>query len=170
MADYNSWMNEKLYAAASQLAAPVLAEHRGAYFGSILGTLNHILVADTIWLGRFALHPAGFSSLDHIRKNAVPSTVDAVLHSDLEGLRDAREEMDKTIRQFALELSIADLASSLTYSNTTGNRFTRNFGHLIQHFFNHQTHHRGQVSTLLNQAGIDIGVTDLLSRIPDEHT
>jgi len=76
--------------------------------------------------------------------------------------------MDSVIKEFADELTDSVLSTSLTYTNTKGERFSKNFGHLVQHFFNHQTHHRGQISTLLNQAGIDLGVTDLLVGIPNE--
>jgi len=75
--------------------------------------------------------------------------------------------MDSMVLRFAQELNADVLSSSLSYRNTKGDLNIKNFGHLIQHFFDHQAHHRGQVSTLLNQVGIDIGVTDLLARIPD---
>lgn len=75
--------------------------------------------------------------------------------------------MDALIVYWVCELNDAHLESNLVYSSVAGVRFARRFGDLLQHFFNHQTHHRGQVSTLLCQCGIDVGVTDLLARIPN---
>ena len=75
--------------------------------------------------------------------------------------------MDSVITHFIKEAQEEDFAYNLTYTNTKGKTFKKQFGHLVQHLFNHQTHHRGQVSTLLNQQGIDIGSTDLLMLIPE---
>lgn len=168
MASYNQWMNRSVYEAASKLSTGELEKDRGAFFGSIIGTLNHIMVGDTIWLKRFSNHEAKFSSLDYVRVIDAPVSLDTTLHLKLDTLTEARVEMDEVIVQFASELTDKTIASSLKYNNTEGQPFTRNFGFLLQHFFNHQTHHRGQVSTLLSQAGIDIGVTDLLMSIPNE--
>ena len=169
LANYNAWMNENIYTAARQLNPAAIAENMGAYFGSILGTLNHLLVADTIWLQRFAKHPTGFSSLANIRSTPKPSALDEVLYPHFEDLRLARCDMDQLIKAFANELSENDLLVPLSYTNTQGKSYTKSFSSLLGHFFNHQTHHRGQVSTLLTQAGVDLGTTDLLAKIPDEH-
>ena len=77
LADYNQWMNRKLYAAAGTLDAEALARDRGAFFGSILGTLNHLVVADTIWLKRFAAHPAHARALDALAEVPSPTALDA---------------------------------------------------------------------------------------------
>ena len=168
MADYNQWMNKSVYLAASKLSVDELSNDRGAFFGSIIGTLNHILVVDTIWLKRFADHSSRFKTLDYVRALNKPKTLDAILHPEFKNLECARTKMDEVIRDFTHELTDEALASNLSYCNTKGEPFSKNFGHLIQHFFNHQTHHRGQVSTLLSQAGIDVRVTDLLVGIPNE--
>ena len=163
-------MNENIYAAARQLKPSAIAEDRGAYFGSILGTLNHLLVADTIWLGRFANHPTGFTSLTDIRSAPKPLALDEVLYPHFEDLWLARYDMDQLIKAFAAELSESDLLKPLSYTNTQGKPYTKSFSSLLGHFFNHQTHHRGQVSTLLTQVGVDLGTTDLLVKIPDEYS
>lgn len=166
MAAYNRWMNQQVYAAAARLPAAAIAEDRGAFFGSILGTLNHLLIADTIWLHRFATHPAGFAALTPIRASAPPRDLRATPHDDLPSLQAARERLDGIIDAWVDELSEADLDLVLSYANTKGVASRRRFGSLVMHFFNHQTHHRGQVTTLLTQAGVDVGVTDLLMLIP----
>ncbi|WP_340679305.1 DinB family protein [Paraglaciecola sp.] len=167
MAQYNQTMNGNIYRAAAQLSAADLAKNQGAFFGSIINTLNHILVADTIWLHRFACHQANFITLDYVRELPVPISLDAVLYADFIVLREHREKMDRVITLFVTELSDTVIATQLSYKNIKGLAFNKNFAHLLQHFFNHQTHHRGQVSTLLYQQGIDIGVTDLLVNIPN---
>jgi len=167
MGIYNQWMNSKIYDAAAGLSASELAEDRGAYFGSFIGTLNHILVGDTIWLKRFASHPGKLKSLDYVRGLESPAILDAILFPGFDDLHNARTAMDHTIRKFSRELTSEIISSPLSYTSTSGESFTKNFGHLIQHFFNHQTHHRGQISTLFNQMGVDIGVTDLLAGIPE---
>lgn len=167
MAEYNKWINESIYSAALGLDSEELIKDRGAFFGSILGTLNHILVADIIWLKRFASHPEGFSTLDSIKSKPKPEKLDALLFLELAPLKQERENLDNTILDFVNQLSDSVLASSLSYENMKGVLYSKCFAHLLQHFFNHQTHHRGQVSTLLSQLGVDIGITDLLVKIPN---
>jgi len=166
MAEYNRWMNERMYEAAATLDAEALSANKGAFFGSILGTLNHIAVADTIWLHRFAQHEASFSSLSALSEFPQPSSLSQSLAPDLEELRGYRRGLDALIERWAAELTPEHLSANITYANMAGVRSSRNFGALLQHFFNHQTHHRGQVSTLLFQSGVDVGVTDLLAVIP----
>ena len=167
MAEYNQVMNENIYQAASKLSEVDLAKDQGAFFGSIINTLNHILVGDIIWLQRFALHLEGFPALDHVRALEVPKSLETVLYAEFSVLKEKRKEMDELIRSFTEELNEKDISRSFPYKNTKGQSFKKNFGHVLQHFFNHQTHHRGQVSTLLCQNGIDFGVTDLLVNIPN---
>ncbi|QQP95073.1 DinB family protein [Lysobacter enzymogenes] len=166
MADYNRWMNQRIYAAAARLPAAAVAQDRGAFFGSILGTLNHLMVADKIWLHRFATHPSRFAALDPLRTQPRPTDLRAVEFDTLPQWRVAREQLDAAIVDWAGELSEADLDHVLAYANTKGVVSQRRFGLLLLHFFNHQTHHRGQITTLLTQAGEDVGGTDLLELIP----
>jgi uncharacterized damage-inducible protein DinB len=168
MASYNEWMNVKLYDAAARLPAQELHADKGAFFGSLFGTLNHIAVGDTIWLKRFAAHPSGHAALDPIRATAAPATLAQALAPDLDALRARRQLLDAVIRDWAAQLSEDDLSHVLHYANTKGIQSRRRFASLVMHFFNHQTHHRGQASTLLSQAGVDIGVTDLLALVPEE--
>lgn len=167
LADYNAWQNEQVYGAASQLCQPELAADRGAYFRSILGTLNHIYVADLIWLGRFATHPAGFRALKPLAADPRPATLDLQVTADLAELATLRQELDKTICAFTAELAPEDLVQHLAFNDMRDRPFRKPFDLLLLHFFNHQTHHRGQAGTLLRQRDIDVGVTDLLDAIPN---
>ena len=167
MAEYNQGMNGNIYQAASKLIESDLAKDQCAFFGSIINTLNHMLVGDIIWLQRFANHLEDFSALDYVRALETPKSLDTILYSEFGALKVEREKMDEVIRFFTKELTNKAISEPFSYKNTKGQAFIKNFGHVLQHFFNHQTHHRGQVSTLLYQQGIDIGVTDLLVNIPN---
>jgi uncharacterized damage-inducible protein DinB len=167
MAAYNAWMNAKVLECAATLPAQALAADRKAFFGSILGTLNHLLVGDTIWLQRFVGHAAPYPELDPIRQLPAPGALDAQLFADFDALRRHRSWLDARIVEWTEFITEADLDHNITYTNTKGITFERNFFALLMHFFNHQTHHRGQITTLLAQVGVDVGVTDLLALIPD---
>ena len=168
MAQYNEWMNVSLYDAAEKLPAAELAVDRKAFFGSLLGTLNHLVVTDTMWLQRFATHPARHAALEPLRQLPAPTALNQVLFTDFAELRARRVMMDAAIRQWAAELSESDLQHVLHYANTKGAVSNRRMFSLLMHLFKHQTHHRGQATTLLSQAGVDVGPTDLLVLIPND--
>jgi len=168
MASYNEWMNAKLYESAGKLSPRELCADRGAFFGSIIGTLNHLVVGDTIWLQRFARHPAAHASLAPVRALVAPAALNQVLFEQFAPLRAHRRMLDSVIMRWAAELTEADLQHVLHYVNSRGIASQKRFASLVTHFFNHQTHHRGQATTLLFQAGQDVGVTDLLALIPNE--
>jgi len=168
MAQYNQWMNQSLYAAAAKLSEAKLKENKQAFFGSIFGTLNHIMVADIIWLKRFAKHPANHLSLEPIRLLESPKSLDQVFDVSLEQLQQQRIKLDENIINWCNELTESDINYHLQYNRMNGEPNLKVLGSLMLHFFNHQTHHRGQLTTLLSQEGIDVGVTDLLALIPNE--
>lgn len=168
MASYNEWMNTKLYDVARSLPTEELIADRKAFFRSILGTLNHVVVGDTIWLKRFATHPVGYAALESMKNLPNPSSLDQILFADIQDLSDYRKTLDRIIIEWAQSIQESDLDHVLRYANTKGIVSQRNFFGLVMHFFNHQTHHRGQVTTLLSQAGVDVGETDLFVLIPNE--
>ena len=151
MARYNRWMNERLYEAAAGIPDAERKRDVGAFFKSIHGTLNHLLLADNVWMGRFE-GPA-----------FVPVSLAQELHADFEALRAARAAVDGRIEAWAAKLTGQDLAGALRYTSIVNPApRTCPMDLAVAHFFNHQTHHRGQLTTLLMQRGIDPGVTDLL--------
>jgi uncharacterized damage-inducible protein DinB len=168
MATYNEWMNDRLYETAGKLSAQELAAERGAFFKSVLGTLNHIVVGDTVWLQRFATHPARYAALEPVRALPAPASLDQILFADFAPLSAHRRMLDAAIKRWAAEVREEHLSHLLEYRNVKGIPGKRRFGSLVMHFFNHQTHHRGQASALLYQAGHDVGVTDLVALIPNE--
>ena len=151
LAAYNRWMNERLYALCAELPEVERKRDRGAFFRSIHGTLNHLLLGDRVWLGRFLGRPFTVRSLDQ------------ELFADFAELRAEREQTDREIDAWVAALEPSHFEGTLHYTSLV-NPAPRSlpFWVAVTHFFNHQTHHRGQLTTLLMQAGIDPGVTDLL--------
>ncbi len=151
MQTYNRWMNDRLYGCCSKLSDEERKRDVGAFFKSIHGTLNHLLLGDRIWLGRFTGTPFVVKSLDQ------------ELYSDFAQLRSERKATDVAISDWSSSLSEADLAGELPYMSVVNPKPRRlPLWLAVTHFFNHQTHHRGQLTTLLVQCDIDPGVTDLI--------
>lgn len=151
MASYNRWMNRRLYDCCATLPDEERRRDVGAFFRSIHGTLNHLLLGDRLWLGRFTGKPFPVKSLDQ------------ELYADFDVLRTERERTDQEIFDWLARLTDADLAGELSYTsflNPQPRRYPLWFA--VTNFFNHQTHHRGQLTTLLFQRGIDPGPTDLI--------
>lgn len=165
---YNQWMNSKIYESAGSLSAADLTKDRGAFFGSILGTLNHILIGDIIWLKRFATHPSCVGSLQEVANLPNPTSLNQIVFDDIGSLSEHRAWLDQQIISWISELTEGDLDFVHSYHNTKGILASKQYSGLVLHFFNHQTHHRGQVSALLSQVGADVGVTDLLALIPEK--
>ncbi len=150
MATYNQWQNQTIYQAAAKLDDTQRKENRDAYFKSIHGTLNHIVWGDLIWMARFTDEPLA------------PKAVGEDLYPDFAELCEARIALDLRIMQWADSLSQAWLDEPTTWtSKLYGMTQTVPRWVQVQHLFNHQTHHRGQIGTLLNQYGIDVGITDI---------
>ncbi len=168
MAGYNRWMNHQIYEAAARLDPAELMRERGAFFGSLFLTLNHIAVSDTLWLHRFAQMPDATALRADMKAYSLPSSLRQELAASLSALQVVRVALDQIIIDWAGSLTESEFVQSLAYVNTAGQPQCKRFDALVQHFFNHQTHHRGQASTLLFQAGVDVGMTDLLAVIPHE--
>lgn len=151
MAGYNRSMNEKLYALCETLSDEERKRNRGAFFRSIHGTLNHLLLTDRAWLGRFTGRPLSFRSLDQ------------ELYADFDELRRERAKTDAAIAAFVAGLTAEKLAEDFSYTTYAGKSYTHALGPALVHLFNHETHHRGQITTLLSQLGIDPGVTDVIA-------
>lgn len=165
---YNQWMNNKLYQLAATLSQDELLEHRGAFFGSVAGILNHLLVADLIWLNRFRQLPIQPQSLLPLQQLPLPTALDQLLYQDFTQLYQARQQVDGLILAFVAELDEPQLQQLLSYKNMKGELMQKKLASVLQHVFNHQTHHRGQLTTLFSQMGLDVGVTDLLMLIDNE--
>jgi uncharacterized damage-inducible protein DinB len=152
MASYNAEMNRRWYAAAAGLTDEQRKAPAGAFWGSLHGTLNHILWGDQIWMSRFAGWP----------RPAVNQKRSPMLHDDFGELTAARVKMDVDLIAWAEAVDQAWLADDLVwFSGSTQREQRRPRGILVVHMFNHQTHHRGQAHALLTELGQDTGDTDL---------
>lgn len=142
MAKYNAWANARLYTMARDLPDAAYQQDVGAFFGSLHGTLNHLLVTDLIWMQRFT----GIGDS--------PKTLDAILFEDLPSLELARRKEDARIVQYIDGLSDSDIAEDVAYVMTNGVPQRYMLGELLAHLFNHQTHHRGQAHMILTLLGV----------------
>lgn len=165
MARYNRWMNSRLYAAAATLDAIERTRDRGAFFGSIQGTLSHLVTTDRVWMMRFV--GAGLApSWPRDWLTPVIDRLDQVLFADFDALHAHRRALDDAMVAWMQGFPRAALDTTLVYARMNGEPMEKPVRWVLTHLFNHQTHHRGQVTTLLMQAGIDPGVTDLIA-LPD---
>jgi uncharacterized damage-inducible protein DinB len=152
LARYNRWQNESLYAAADRLSDDERRRERGAFFGSIHGTFSHLLWGDGTWMNRFSDVP----------KPPVGIAGSTALYPDWDGLKRERVAMDKKIIRWSGNVDPVWLEGSYTwFSNAAQREMSKPVWEIVTHFFNHQTHHRGQVHALLTQAGAKPGDTDL---------
>ncbi|MEG3617879.1 DinB family protein [Magnetovibrio sp. PR-2] len=147
MARYNAWANQRLFDAIQTLSDEDYRADRGAFFGSIHATLNHILVGDRVWTSRLIGEYSGVKSLDEI------------LHEDLKELRLAREAMDDHILLMVDRMSVGldgGFEREVRYRTMSGGpKHASPAHHIFLTLFNHQTHHRGQVHCMLTQLGMD---------------
>jgi uncharacterized damage-inducible protein DinB len=157
MAIYNAEMNRRLYGAAAHLSDAERREPRGAFWGSIHGTLSHILWGDQQWMSRF----------DNWPRPTTPIKESAGMIADFARLSTEREQADAGISSWAANVDDEWLAEDLTwFSGAAGREMRAPKGLLVSHFFNHQTHHRGQVHAMLTATGQETGDTDLFLLVP----
>ena len=149
-AGYNSWCNERLYDAAAPLPDAAYRTDRGAYFKSLHGTLNHLLVGDRIWMRRFT------------GNGEVPASLDAILYDDFASLRAARRAEDERISRYIDGLTETQLSGPIRYRTIVRPvTVEQTLAPALDHFFNHQTHHRGQAHALLTAITGDAPSFDL---------
>ena len=141
-AAYNAWANRRLHDAASELTDEEFRRDVGAFFGSLMGTLNHLVAADRIWMKRFT------------GEGDPPASLDAIIEPDLTKLRALREAEDRRIIDWIGQLSPEAIAGRFTYMTVTDMRtVSQRLSPALDHFFNHQTHHRGQAHMILTVLG-----------------
>ena len=158
MAAYNVWQNKQLVDYLKVMPFEELTQERGAFFGSIFGTLNHLLWGDTLWLNRFdpsVLAPE--AAMEH----------STTLYPTFATWSAQRFRVDGRITLWAERLKSIDLRGDLTmFSRVLQRDTTKPMGECVVHFFNHQTHHRGQIHAMLTAAGSDAPVSDLFFMPP----
>jgi len=151
-AAYNRWANAVVYTAAHSLTAEELNSDRGAFFGSLIATLNHLLCADRIWMRRFT------------GTGEAPTALNVILFADLPPLEEARIEQDERIISWIRKLGEDQIGRQFTYTPITAPQpVTQRLGSALSHFFNHQTHHRGQCHATLTALGKPSLTLDMVS-------
>lgn len=140
-AAYNRWANSRLYDAADVLTDEEFTRDAGAFFGSMMGTLNHLLVTDRIWMKRFT------------GQGDAPARLDAIIQQALPALRMAREAEDRRLVEWVEGLSDKDVAGRFSYLTTDMRTISQRLAPALGHLFNHQTHHRGQAHMILTVLG-----------------
>ncbi len=157
MARYNHWQNSQLYDSVAALDEAALRKDRKAFFGSIFGTLNHLLWGDTLWMARF----------EGVAPPEVPLGASVALCPTLSVWRGDRQRMDMRISAWAQRLENLDVLGDMSYvSVARQHEVSVSKATAITHFFNHQTHHRGQVHAMLTAAGATAPVSDLVFMEP----
>ncbi len=155
MAAYNRWANARLYEAVGKLSPEEFAAPRSGFFPSLLKTLNHILVGDTVWMGRLEDTGSSITSLDQI------------LHTEFGALQAARSAMDNRIVAYVEAVAPARLEEDLVYRTVAGDPMRTQVGQVLAHFFNHQTHHRGQAHAMLSSTEVAPPSLDLILFLRD---
>ena len=150
MAEYGTWMNARLFEVCQSIPDGDRKRDLGAFFGSLHATLDHILFGDRAWMARFTDRDYGLKPMGEL------------LFDDFEALTAARQEMDRDILDWVSDLDSTWLAAPFSYYSGAYDRdFTLPAWVCVTHMFNHQTHHRGQATTLVSQLGYQPGITDL---------
>ncbi|SDP57533.1 Uncharacterized damage-inducible protein DinB (forms a four-helix bundle) [Phyllobacterium sp. YR620] len=150
-AAYNRWANERLYTIAAELDDEEYRRDMRAFFASIHGTLNHLLVTDRIWLFRFS------------GEGEAPKALDAILFDTFEDLRIARVKEDARIIDWVSSLDAAAIGGRFTYTTVSDMRtISQRLAPALAHLFNHQTHHRGQAHAILTALGKTAPSFDLI--------
>ncbi len=158
LAAYNAWANRRLFEACERLGATEYMQERACFFGSLHGTLNHILVADRVWMARI--------------EGQIPPNLkfDQILYGDLIGLKVARGAEDEHIRIMVAGITEERLDQRVEYRNSRGDRFEAPLPLVLGHFYNHQTHHRAQVHGLLSQTKVPPPALDLIVFLREHRT
>ena len=151
MARYNQWANTRVYDACAALSDDERKRPRKSFFGSIHATLNHIMVGDRIWLSRIVPWDEPL---------VIPLNTE--LYTDFDELRRERVKQDEGIVAFIDSKDEDAIAGTVRYATTSGAPNEMSLGLILQHFFNHQTHHRGQLHDMLSRADADPPPLDLL--------
>jgi uncharacterized damage-inducible protein DinB len=142
MSNYNEWANARLFRMAGTLEDVLYRKNAGAYFRSLHGTLNHLLVADRIWMHRLT------------GTGSHPEKLDAILFEDLPSLHAARVVEDRRIITFVQSLDEPAFEEMWDYRTLNGTPYRQRRREILAHLFNHETHHRGQAHAILTGLGV----------------
>ena len=161
MSVYNQRINEQLINCCVTLSNEQLNQETHSFFPTIIAYWNHILFGDLILLSRLALNNIGSLSVRDFSQLPTPNSPQDIYCHDFNDLILLRRKVDMLINTYCAQLTEEECEQSITYTSTEGQVITKAVAEVTQHLFNHQTHHRGQLTCLLSQLGIDYGCMDL---------
>jgi uncharacterized damage-inducible protein DinB len=168
LARYNTWMNRKIYELAAALSDEERKRDAGAFFKSIHGTLNHLLLTDRMQLGRF-IGAERTLSLDELGRVIEVRSLDQELYADFAQLRREREHTDAMIESWAADITPEFLVRTMEYeAMSQPGHYRVPMWAAITHLFNHHAHHRGQITTILSQLGRDPGIIDFMAMLREK--
>lgn len=161
MACYNQRMNLQLLSACSKLTQEQWQHDTQSFFPSVMHYWNHLLFGDLIMLSRIANSLPNLVDPELLQPLPKATAVDNIFASSLQEIMNLRKAVDRVIAELASNLNDSDYSLTIEYTTTEGQQMSKKLGAYVTHLFNHQTHHRGQLSCVLSQFGIDYGCTDL---------
>ncbi|WP_286272971.1 DinB family protein [Thalassotalea hakodatensis] len=161
MSLYNERMNKQLMDLCLALPVDTLERETNSFFPNIISYWNHILFGDLILLGRIASNEIGQLTFKDFDKFPSPKFPQDIYHNQLTELAPLRQQVDELINTYCVNLTEEDCDKFITYSTTEGDLISKSVADVTQHLFNHQTHHRGQLTCVLSQFGVDYGCMDL---------
>tara|TARA_Y100001956_G_scaffold22734_1_gene22376 strand:- start:312 stop:854 length:543 start_codon:yes stop_codon:yes gene_type:complete len=167
MAAYNQRVNQQLLDVCASLSSQKLLQEHGSFFPSIMAHWNHILFGDLIMLQRLVEN--GLVTIDAKLLASLPRStrVNDTFVSSYEELVELRNKVDNIYLDITAMWTVDDMWKAVQYTTTEGQKIERTLGEFVQHIFNHQTHHRGQMTCLLSQLNLDYGCMDLPVVVPE---
>ena len=162
LAKYNRWMNQSIYKTCLAMGQDNVDKNQDSFFPSISKTLNHLLLGDLVWLYRCSGDKGVMKFVDGDGHDFKIKSLNQVVFSKLEELWEKRQGIDNDIVKYVESLNADQVNESVEYRSTDGCLHTKDLGTILTHWFNHQTHHRGQITALIHQQGYEFGTTDLI--------
>ena len=167
MSLYNQRINDQLMASCLGLSNDLLEKDTHSFFPNIISYWNHLLFGDLILLGRLALNHIGQLSPQDLSAFPTPTSPQDIYYNNLSDIAVLRKKVDALIIQYCTHLTDEDCEKFITYTTTEGLLVTKAAADITQHIFNHQAHHRGQLTCVLSQFGVDYGCMDLPAIVPE---
>jgi len=161
MSLYNQRMNDQLMDSCLALSNDVLEKETNSFFANIIGYWNHVIFGDLILVGRLALNQIGKLSSQDLSLFPIPKSPQDIYYRQLFDIAVLRKQIDELIIRYCTNLTEEDCEIFISYKTTEGVAITKSVADVTQHIFNHQTHHRGQLTCVLSQFGVDYGCMDL---------
>jgi len=167
LATYNQRINQQLLMCCQGLSEEELTQETHSFFPNIISYFNHILFGDLLMLRRLAANNIALLSLTNFDHIPEPKSPTDIYHQNIADITKLRVQVDAIITEFCCNLTDAECATFITYQTTEEENINKKVADITQHLFNHQTHHRGQLTCVLSQLGVDYACMDLPVIVPE---